>query len=987
MASVATTFGTVKEASNLTLQCPMLTSTNYTTWAIKMEAVMDAQGLWDAVEPPLGIAIDEKKSKLARAFIFQAIPEEILLQVAKKKTAREVWESLKLRYLGADRVQKALLHTLKSEFEALRMKETETIDEYAGKLSRMISRHSSLGEVLEDAKLVRKLFDTVPDQFLQLVASMEQYSDIDTMPFEEAIGRWKAYEDRLKLRQSSSGGENMLLLSKTEGRFSQRGRGNSYSNRGRGTANLASSVPRGTVSERGGRFGTRGRGVGRGRGGRWNGNYHSHHDSNGMNRKPRDKRQVDEVNLAEKQDEEPALLLSVCGEDEAPRMVLLNEEKVHPVKHERQTADNRDEWYLDNGASNHMTGVKEMFAELDEGVAGQVYYIPALNSNIVSLGQLTEAGYTVCMKDEFLRLHDQYQRLVMKELVTGMPVIQHPAQICEGCLVAKQIRKPFPTEAQWRAGTPLELVHADLCGPITPKTIGGNQYYMLIVDDYSRHMWVYMLKTNDETLVAFKRFKAQVEKEGTNKVKTLRTDRGGEFNSHEFAIFCDDEGIKRHLTAPYSPQQNGGEAVRHVVYLLNIVTTKAVKNRTPYEGWKGCKPNLCFVKVFGCVAHVKLLKHHVTKLSDRSCKMVHFGIEEGNKAYRLYDPVKEFVVVARDVVFDERRMWPWDMKHGAESQGVGEFVNTTYIFNQSQNDEEEPQNDNQSDAGNSVPNLSHNLFESPSNSGTQGVNVTPVSSSNVASNSLQATNGSDSLLLVDDEPSSYKEAVEDEEWKAAMRTEMESIENNGTWKLVELPKGQKAIGLKWVFKVKKDGNGEISKYKARIVAKGYVQQKGVDFDEVFAPVAQLETIRLILALAAKEGWFVHLLDVKSAFLNGELEEEVFVSQPDGFVVKEKEKMVYRLVKSLYGLRQAPRAWNVKLDQVLKSIGFNRCSHEPMVYRLNKRDVTLTVAVYVYDLLVTGSNERKFKQFKGEMKKIFEMSDLGKLSYYLGIEVE
>ncbi|XP_076937497.1 uncharacterized protein LOC143605162 [Bidens hawaiensis] len=137
-------------------------------------------------------------NKTVHAFIFQAIPEDVLLQVAKKKTAKEIWESLKTRYVGADRVQKARLHTLKGEFESLRMKDGESIDEFTGKLSGMCSKYSSLGETLEDRTMVRKLFDSVPDRFIQLIASVEQTSDVDAMSFEEAIGRLKAYEDRLK---------------------------------------------------------------------------------------------------------------------------------------------------------------------------------------------------------------------------------------------------------------------------------------------------------------------------------------------------------------------------------------------------------------------------------------------------------------------------------------------------------------------------------------------------------------------------------------------------------------------------------------------------------------------------------------------------------------------------------------------------------------------------------------------------------------------
>ncbi|KAD4585349.1 hypothetical protein E3N88_22952 [Mikania micrantha] len=542
MATIAGTSGTVKETSNLTLQCPSLTSTNYTTWAIKMEAVMDAQGLWDAVEPPLGSTVDEKKSKLARAFIFQAIPEDILLQVTKKKTASEVWDYLKMRYLGEERVQKTRLHTLKSEFEALRMKDGESIDEYAGKLSGMISRHSSLGETPEDSKLVRKLFDTVPDKFIQLAASMEQYSDVDSMPFEEAIGRLKAYEDRLKSRESSSSTENTLLFSKVDNRSTQKsaGRGAHFG------GSYTGGCGRGYSNDRGGRSGSRGCGYGRGRGGRWNNSFQS--ASGNFNRKPKDKRQekcyncdqmghyafeckgkkveTHEVNLAEKQDDESTLLLSVCGEEQTG-VVLLNEENVTLQQQGIRTNANKDEWYLDN-ASNHMTGMKEVFAKLDESATGRVrfgdgsnvqiwgrgsslfdcknggqllvnhiYYIPALSSSIVSLGQLTEVGYSIDMQGESLSVRDERKMLILrvqrsknrlykinlkptrpmclaahmsdetwlwhirmghigfqnlealssKGLVEGLPPMKHPAQVCEGCVIAKQTRLPFPQEA------------------------------------------------------------------------------------------------------------------------------------------------------------------------------------------------------------------------------------------------------------------------------------------------------------------------------------------------------------------------------------------------------------------------------------------------------------------------------------------------------------------------------------------------------------
>ncbi|KAM0039898.1 putative RNA-directed DNA polymerase [Helianthus debilis subsp. tardiflorus] len=563
--SIVTNPNPSKENS-VSFQCPILTPTNYNTWSIKMEAIMDAHGLWEAVEPPTGVVVDEKKSKQARAFIFQSIPEEILSQAAKKKTAKEVWDSLKSRYVGAERVQKARLRILKSEFEALNMKDGETVDDYAGKLSGMVSKYNSVGAKLEDEELVRKLFDSVPEKFINLVASIEQTTDVETMLFEEAIAHLKAYEDRLRLRQAKQTNDNSLLFTKVDNSSSSRWQGKNQQFTGHNSGGRGKT-------DRGGRSGFRGRGRGRSNRGGHVGNQDQRNGS-----RVKDKRHIEcfnchrfghyaseckepkvnqeEVNLAQTQEEEPALLLTVHGED-PPALVLLNEDKFVPRQQSSSISDNRNVWYLDNGASNHMTGLKESFAELDSKVTGQVrfgdgskvriegkgpllfesktgehilipdvYYIPALTSNILSLGQLTEKGYGVHMHGNMLKLYDDHERLVMKiqrsvnrlykislniakpvclgahmdedawlwharmghvnfnvleymarrNIVIGMPCITNPKQVCEGCMVAKQTSKPVPKEAHWRASKPLELVHADLCGPITPSTYGGNRY-------------------------------------------------------------------------------------------------------------------------------------------------------------------------------------------------------------------------------------------------------------------------------------------------------------------------------------------------------------------------------------------------------------------------------------------------------------------------------------------------------------------------------
>lgn len=177
------------------------------------------------------------------------------------------------------------------------------------------------------------------------------------------------------------------------------------------------------------------------------------------------------------------------------------------------------------------------------------------------------------------------------------------------------------------------------------------------------------------------------------------------------------------------------------------------------------------------------------------------------------------------------------------------------------------------------------------------------------------------LILINEEAWDFSEAKDSKVWILACEDEIVSIIKNKTWDLFDLPKGAKPIGLKWVFKIKRNPDGRVNKYKARLVVKEYVQRHGADFEEVFAPVARIETVRFIIALAASNQWKIHHLDVKTAFLHGDLKEVVYVKQPEGFEVKGSVDKVYKLNKALYGLKQAPRAWNIKLNKILREIGF------------------------------------------------------------------
>ena len=242
------------------------------------------------------------------------------------------------------------------------------------------------------------------------------------------------------------------------------------------------------------------------------------------------------------------------------------------------------------------------------------------------------------------------------------------------------------------------------------------------------------------------------------------------------------------------------------------------------------------------------------------------------------------------------------------------------------------------------------------------------------------------LMCLNNEPESFEEAKRYKEWLQACEAEIKSITKLDSWELVDLPPGAKPIGLKWIFKIKRNSDGSINKYKSHLVAKGYVQRYGIDYEEVFAPVARIDTIRLLINLTATNGWEIHHLDVKIAFLHGELKYIVYVSQPEGFEVKGSEVKVYKLKKGLYGLKQTPRAWNDKLNKIILSFAFTRCHKEPSVYKKELGGKLLIVAVYVDDLFVTVTCMKAINEFKREMASTVEMSNLGRLTYYFGIEV-
>uniref|UniRef100_A0ACD6A031 Uncharacterized protein n=1 Tax=Avena sativa TaxID=4498 RepID=A0ACD6A031_AVESA len=944
---------------------PTLTRSNYAEWAMVMRVQLQAQHLWDVIE----YGTDEDgDDRAALAALLRAVPPELVRTLAVKDCAKTAWETIKTMRLGCERVREAKAQTRRREWEELRFKSGESIEDFAIRLTAIVNDLELLGDPIDEYKAVLKFLRVVPKKYRMIAMAIEQTVRLRDLTIEELTGRFTTAEEGYELDDATEG-VGKLLLTEEEWAARQRQRGQGSSSAGdKGGKGTGKPKPQSSDKAANSVDGSGERRKGNcrycGKPGHW---------AKECRKAKRDRDrgiQGATANLAQVEEEEaPGLLMAqVCtlvhAANDASETVYRNEDRVIPVPSPEGI------WYLDNGASSHMTGVREMFTSLDESVhgtvrfgdgsivsikgrgtvvfvcltgdhrvLGDVYYIPSLKSNIISLGQLDENGckitieggvmsildrprkvlarvgrtgnrlYTVRLilatpvslllqKDDgaawlwhgrYGHLHFRALRtLARKGLARGVPEIDHVEEFCDGCALGKQHRLPFPQASTFRAKKALELVHTDLCGPITPPTSGGRKYFILIVDDHTRYMWLELLRSKDEALSFFKKVKATAEVERECKLIAFRSDRGGEFNSRDFIEFCEANCINHQTTAPYTPQQNGvverrnrtvvemarcllkamkvpgafwGEAVKTAVYLLNRAPSRSLEGVTPYEAWHGKKPNVQHLKIFGCVAHVKKLGPGVDKLADRSVLGIFVGYEVGSKAYRVYDPITKRLHVTRDVIFEERCPWDWEACGGARQ--LARPTTFTVVYS---TDVQGSGIMNQGVAASSVvaedsayaPSASASVAASPAepvSSEAQTPTVefaTPLSHDDRLDTDAGGTHrysridnlidttmpvmppvdsdtGDDGsvadeaglCLLAAEELGSLDEALEDPLWRKAMQEELDAIVDNGTWEPTELLAGHRAIGLKWVYKVKKDPDGNVVKHKARLVAKGY----------------------------------------------------------------------------------------------------------------------------------------------------------------------
>lgn len=618
------------------------------------------------------------------------------------------------------------------------------------------------------------------------------------------------------------------------------------------------------------------------------------------------------------------------------------------------------------------------------------------------------------------------RELHKKKMVKGLEIDDlHDSKDmrCEVCPRAKLTQSHFAPSTS-KATRPMELVHSDVMQMPVPS-LGGARYVVTLLDDYSRLSSVTCVARKSMTAAVVADSLDRLEAMSGRRTKTLRSDNGGEYMSKEFNNSLRKRGVTHQVSAPYTPQQNGRaerlnrtlmERVRAMLahsgqpqelWAEAVTTANYIRNRcpattserTPYEDFTGKKPKVDNLRVFGCRAFVFVPAGQRNKLQDRARQGVFVGYASDAKAWRVLVDDNRIVTSAnvlfhedmfdsKDQVSDHDDDDDSDDGHRAgppataagdvdeemqepDSDGAGNDApeddkDEDYVMDEAQGEAEEDEQGTE---------FVHNRFPKRNRR-------PPVAWYQVKAQAHAATAADDGLP---DDPATLEQALNQDDaelWRQAADEELTSLQKMGVYELVEKPASVQPLKCKWVLKRKRAANGSIERYKARLVAKGFSQRHGIDYDEVFAPVARHATLRALLAVAAERDLEIEQVDVKTAFLNGRLEEDIYMEAPSGYDFGGK---VMRLHRALYGLKQAARAWNERLKESLQQRGFTMSDADASLFTLKEGGRQAYLLIYVDDALICGHRDDVDKIVE-MLATDFDIRKLGAAQFFLGMEI-
>ena len=587
-----------------------------------------------------------------------------------------------------------------------------------------------------------------------------------------------------------------------------------------------------------------------------------------------------------------------------------------------------------------------------------------------------------------------------------------PIDTCETCLKGKFTAHPNHSAASTKYTVFFSHISTDLCGPMPVISYDGYRYFIAFICSATKWLEIRLLTSKAGALKAFRDVKSLVENQSGDSIKIVRSDWGREFENHEFTEYLTTNGIAHEHSAPYSHEQNGqserlnrtildkarcllfqaqmskeywSEAVLAAAYLYNCTPHSAINYSTPYQARFDEKPNIGHIRIFGSLVYSKT--SNIKKLDEKSKKGYLVGF--GSNQFKILDMSRNKTYWSRDVTVLEGRF-------PGTSEGISiDHSSAIDIFDlSSPNGSLVPNTPEVSTAPD--PTSPEDLSEEDSQPQVSDTEARPdrviqTRARTQARRQFQDDDSEDELALLAGnfnlDPQSYKDACASpnaDKWQKAMEKELADLANQKTWNLIELPPGAHLLRGRWVYKTKIDKSGNIEKYKARWVVKGFLQKHGIDYVETFSNTVKPMAYKTLFALAAYQDLEIQQWDVKSAFPNAPLNECIYVEQPHGFQDQKYPTRACSLNKALYGLKQSARQWYIYLAKLLSELGYIPITSDQSIF--TNKSSGIIVTSHIDDLLIFGPDIQAITTLREALGKKVEISDLGDVSYYLGIEV-
>ncbi|KAL6327955.1 hypothetical protein AAG906_031299 [Vitis piasezkii] len=684
-------------------------------------------------------------------------------------------------------------------------------------------------------------------------------------------------------------------------------------------------------------------------------------------------------------------------------------------------------WWIDSGATTHVTNLIEKFLYMGNRLKVEVvvvgtyrlllemghqmdllntFYVPSISRNLVSLSKLDATGYSVLfssgqlslmlnsitvgsgilcdglykisLNHEFaqalITLHsnvgskrglinenssilwhrrlghisrERIERLVKEGILQNLDFTDF--HVCVDCIKGKQTK--HTKKGATRTNELLEIIHTDICGPLSIPCFTGEKYFITFIDDLSHYGYVYLMHEKSQAIDIFEMFIIEVERQLDKKIKIVRSYRGGEY----YGAYDESDKILNGVAERCN--RTLMEMVRSMMsyssYLFHYRFQEGAQNS--FRVMDGRKPSLRHIHIWGCPMEARIYNPHEKKLDSRMISGYFIGYLDKSKGH-------DFIVLTTN----------------GEIDGSNEPRKV---------DIEEIRVD--------IPPSFYLKKLLSSTCSTKPPQPAPLRRSQrerrpaITDDYVVYLQESDFDIGIRKDPISFSQAMESDDsskWMEAMNEELKSMAHNGVWDLIELPNNCKPVDCKWVFKTKRNAKGNIERFKARLVAKGFTQKEGIDYKDTFSPVSKKDSLRIIMALVAHFDLELHQMDVKTTFLNGNLDEDIYMEQPEGFVKKGNEHLVSKLKKSIYGLKQASRQWYIKFNNTITYFGFKENIVDKCIYLKVSGSKFIFLILYVDDILLASSDLGLLRETKEYLSKNFHMVDMGEANYVIGIEI-